>query len=186
MSTSQWPPDYVFISRWGRIKLAPPRDEDDADVVALRNHSETRRYLPYMPSDLTVDQWRQRRRERTSKETWDLNIHFTSENSPSTEIASDDKQLETSSSLSSSFVGVCGVFRIDGANKAGEVGIIIRPDLYRNFIATEALYCNLVLAFEHPQLDLYRVSFVTGAKEGSVVGWSGWSIGCCWLYDFET
>lgn len=175
MSTSPWPPDCVFVSRWGRIKLVPPKDEDDPDIVALRNDPETRKYLPFMPADLTVEQWRQRRGERFgSRDNWDLNIHFTSEKPPNGIRVNDtDKleQLETSTSMSSSFVGVCGIFRIDGTNKTGDVGILIRPDLYRNFIATEALYCNLVLAFEYPQLELYRVSFITGATNVRMRNW---------------
>lgn len=162
MSAHKLPLDYELVSPWGRIKLAPAKDDDNLDMIALRIDPETRRYLPYMPADLTLEQWKQRRKERSdSKETWDLNIYFTSQEDCST----------NSSGQTSSFVGECGVSHIDFANKTGEVGVIIRSDLYRKFIATETLYCNLVLAFEHPQLELHRVSFVTAAINVRMRNW---------------
>lgn len=166
MSSSHWPPTDTFISRWGRIKLVPPEDKDDLDIVALRTDPETRRYLPSMPADLTLEQWKQRRKKSSqNEECWDLNIHFTS-------AQADTRQNDNSASGgNNTFVGVCGVFRIDGGNKTADVGILIRPELYRNYIATEALYCNLVLAFEHPRLELYRVQFVTAALNVRMRGW---------------
>lgn len=161
MGAHKLPPDYEFISPWGRIKLAPAKDDDNLDMIALRIDPETRKYLPYMPADLTLGQWKQRRKERSeNKETWDLNIYFTSR----------DSSTNTLGQISS-FIGECGVTHIDFVNKTGEVGIMIRPDLYRKFIATEALYCNLVLAFEHPQLELHRASFVTAAINVRMRNW---------------
>lgn len=160
MSSSQWPPQDIHFSPWGRIKLIPLDEKDDSNIVTLRTDPETRRYLPYMPADLTSEQWKERREERSrNKKVWDLNIHITSEHIPRL------------SGTKECFAGECGVSAIDRANKSGEIGILIRSDLYRNYIATEALYCNLVLAFEHPELELYRVEFVTAQFNVRMRGW---------------
>ncbi|KAJ7018370.1 acyl-CoA N-acyltransferase [Mycena alexandri] len=47
--------DGAITSRSGRIALVPPSETNDAATAALREHSETRRYLRYFPEHVSVD-----------------------------------------------------------------------------------------------------------------------------------
>lgn len=162
MTSLQWPPREPLVSPWGRIELVSPEDKDDPKIVALRTHPESRRYPPPTSPDLLLELWRTTRQARLRNvECWDLNIKFTSEYTVANkDIPGGDP-----------FIGVCGIFRINREMKTTDIGILIRPDLYRLFIATETLYCLFVAAFEHPQLQLYRVEVITGVTNIRMRGW---------------
>ena len=148
---SMWP-KLTLKSPWGRIVLAPPQPEYDTDVAALRSDADALRYLPSMPKSVTAEEWRTKREaQATDDEIWSFYIHL--------------------AGPAPAFVGQCALWRIDLPNRAAEIGICVSPRVHRRGIATEALYVVLSHAFEHPDLRLHRVQFVTGATNVQMRGW---------------
>jgi RimJ/RimL family protein N-acetyltransferase len=152
---SKWP-KIDLKSRWGRLVLIPPRPEDDDEVAALRSDPEALRYLPFEPKSMSAEDCRARREAQAKDdERWDFHIHLTSPLTPAP----------------STFVGQCGITHIDLPNLSGEIGIAISSRLHRTGIATEALYVVLSHAFEHPELKLHRLQFVTASNNVQMRGW---------------
>ncbi|KAJ6478710.1 acyl-CoA N-acyltransferase [Mycena vitilis] len=140
-------------SRSGRIVLVPPQDEHDVAVAALRSHPETRRYLPFLPAHVSVEQARAHRLKRAAEET---RISF---------------YIHLSSPLSdnSTFVGNAAISHIDTASRSCHIGIIIDPGFARGGLATDTLHAVLAYVFE--ERKFHRAVFIT-AKEN--IGMRGW------------
>lgn len=142
-----------LLSRSGRIVLVPPAEEDDTAVAALRSHPETRRYLPFLPTHLSVADAQSHRLARAADATRiSFNIH-------ALPVPGSPPQ----------FAGTTGIFRIDNESKSCEVGILVSPGSFRGGIATEALYTVLAYAFE--ELKLHRAVFLTGVDNVGMRGW---------------
>jgi RimJ/RimL family protein N-acetyltransferase len=136
--------------------LTPPGPEDDAVVAAVRSDPETLRYLPFMPTSMSADEWRAEREANSANdEIWKFHVHLANPETAQPAL----------------FVGQCGIMRIDAPNRCADIGIIIPSRLHRTGIATEALYLTLSHAFEHPDLKLHRVQFVTSSTNVQMRGW---------------
>ncbi|KAJ7064798.1 acyl-CoA N-acyltransferase, partial [Mycena amicta] len=135
----------------GRYVLDPPTAEVDPHFVALRNHPETRRYIPsqFFPDNFTVEAARERREARASDPAIvDFAIHSTA---------------------SARYLGAVGIFHIDQTSKSCEAGIAISPDAFRSGVATDAMYAVLRYAFE--TRGLHRVVYHTSASNVRMRGW---------------
>lgn len=142
--------------------LVPPSSEDDAAVAAIRSDPETLRYLPFMPKSMSAQEWRAKREANSANdEIWDFHIH---------RAGPEPGQLLVGQ-LVTSFVGQCALLHIDEPNRCADIGIIIPSSLHRIGIAAETLYMTLSHAFEHPDLKLHRVQFVTSSNNVKMRGW---------------
>ncbi|KAJ7108671.1 acyl-CoA N-acyltransferase [Mycena epipterygia] len=137
-----------LLSRSGRIVLVPPAEEDDTAVAALRSHPETRRYLPFLPTHLSVADAHAHRLARAADATRiSFNIH----------------------ALPAKFVGTVGITHINIESNSCSIGILISPDAVRGGVATDALYTVLTYAFE--QLKVHRAAFHTAVDNVGMRGW---------------
>ncbi|KAJ6472646.1 acyl-CoA N-acyltransferase [Mycena vulgaris] len=144
--------DDSLPSKSERIALVPPHETADAAVAALRCHPETRRYLPFFPDHVSVEEARELRLTRASDPaSLDFTIYALPPGSPP------------------QFVGTTGIHRINNTHKSCEVGILIRPEYFRGGLATDALYTALAYAFE--ELKLHRAAFLTGVDNVGMRGW---------------
>lgn len=60
----------------GRLILVPANAADDELVAKLRTDPVTRRYLPYFPESLTVDEARALREKRAAAGALSFNVHI--------------------------------------------------------------------------------------------------------------
>ncbi|KAJ7725600.1 acyl-CoA N-acyltransferase [Mycena olivaceomarginata] len=136
----------ILPSLSGRTVLVRPREEDDSAVAALRSNIETRRYLPFLPEHVSVEDARAQRLARAADATRiPFNIH-----------------LSNSDLDSTTFVGTF---------KSCEIGILIRPECVRGGLATDALHTVLAYAFEKREEKFHRVAFVTAVDNVGMRGW---------------
>ncbi|KDR75775.1 hypothetical protein GALMADRAFT_248462 [Galerina marginata CBS 339.88] len=139
-------------SPWKRIKLVPPSPSDDEAVAYCRTHPITRRFLRFLPEQMTVEEVRARRETRAEdKRMLDLHIHLCSEDG------------------TTRFAGMSGYFNIDEFHSSCEAGIIISPDLQGINLATEVFYVLLRYIFEEKKF--HRVVFETSADNTGMQGW---------------
>ncbi|KAJ7170263.1 acyl-CoA N-acyltransferase [Mycena crocata] len=144
--------DTTLPSRSGRIALVPPHEDDDVAVAALRSHPEIRRYLPFFPESVSVEDARALRLARTADETRiSFNLHALSADAPT------------------KFVGTVGISHINTEFKSCEIGVLISPDCFRGGFATDALYAALAYAFE--QRKFHRAAFLTAKDNAGMRGW---------------
>lgn len=156
---SKWP-DIRIDSPWGRLVLARPNPKDDAAVAALRTHPESRRYLPFLPTSLSPDEWASKREARAAQDdVWDFHCYFA------------DNITGTVDPLNPLLPGQCTIMHIDRDNRCAETGLLVHPSLHRSGVATEMLYMLLAHAFEHPELKLHRLDFTTSLDNVKMRGW---------------
>jgi RimJ/RimL family protein N-acetyltransferase len=145
----------ILPSLSGRTVLVRPREEDDSAVAALRSHPETRRYLPFLPEHVSVEDARAQRLARAADATRiPFNIHLSSSYSDST-----------------TFVGIVGILHINSESKSCEIGIFVRPECVRGGLATDALHTVLAYAFEKREEKFHRVAFITAVDNVGMRGW---------------
>ncbi|KAK7044817.1 ribosomal-protein-alanine acetyltransferase [Favolaschia claudopus] len=146
----------ILPSHSGRLVLIRPREEDDPCVAALRSHPNTRRYLPFTPTHVSLEDACAIRLKRAADETRvPFNIHLAS--------------FSPGSDPASTFVGSVSVTHIDLEFKSCSLGILISPDYVRGGIATDALYTLLSYVFEDRKL--HRAQIVTAVDNVGMRGW---------------
>lgn len=142
----------VLDSPTKRIKLVPPSSSDDAASAVCRVHPTTRKFLRFLPENMSTDEARIRREGRAEdKQIVDFNVHYTQ---------NDGNVI---------FGGFCGFFNIDENYNSCEGGIIVAPELHGTGVATEAFYVLLRYIFEDRKI--HRTSFETGADNLPMQRW---------------
>ena len=143
-----------LVSPTRRVKLIPPNPADDEAVSILRSHPITRRYLPFLPPDLSIESIRLRREERAEDpDLVDFYIYTLTEDAPE----------------SYAFAGIAGIFKIEAEHASCETGIILSPELHRAGYATEAMY--LVLEYAFGEWGMHRMTFETAEANEAMRGW---------------
>lgn len=141
-----------LISYTGRLRLVRPNAADDELVSIMRSHPHTRRYLRFLPEQISVDEVRSRRESRANDpKIIDFHIHMNHDDGTTT------------------FVGQCGLFNIDILNDSCSAGIIISPDFYQCGLGTDTLYTLFKFAFEDQAL--HRVGLETGVDNVAMRNW---------------
>ncbi|KAK7053401.1 hypothetical protein VNI00_004027 [Paramarasmius palmivorus] len=146
------PHDIVLVSRTGRLQLEPASEKNDEANAKLRMHPETRRYLRYLPDNVTAEDARKLRESRLADPTI-LEFH----------VYVRDKDG------SDRFAGGTMMFNISNEHNSCEVGIILSPEVHRGGIATDVFYTLLSYIFE--ERKMHRVTFETGADNLAMRGW---------------
>lgn len=144
--------DVELVSPFGRIRLAPPTPQEDVAVSILRSDPISRKYLRFMPEQISVAEVAARRESRAKDpRILDLYAYMVNEDG------------------SSRFVGLSGVFNIDEVNGSCEAGILVSPELHGKGTATEILYTLLKYVFE--ERKFHRTTFETGVDNVNMGGW---------------
>lgn len=142
----------ILTSPTGRLRLIPPRPEDDEASAILRAHPVSLKYLRFMPDKVTAEDTRKRREERAENvEIVDFHAHVVNADGTTT------------------FAGMTGIFHVDPTHESFEVGILISPDMHRGGFATEAIYTVLKYAFEDRKL--HRGTFETSEDNLPMRSW---------------
>ncbi|TDL26358.1 acyl-CoA N-acyltransferase [Rickenella mellea] len=150
--------DLFLKSSSGRLLLAPPKPDEDAEVSILRSHPETLRYQPYMPASISPDEVRERREKRAQlPDVIDQNVFL---------LAFNEEGIEEWK-----LVGMTGLYNIDQANLSCFSGILVDPSYFREGIASETLLTLLTHAFEDSSMHMHRVTFHTGVDNVRMRTW---------------
>ncbi|KAK7441838.1 hypothetical protein VKT23_016499 [Stygiomarasmius scandens] len=162
------PAPFSLKSHTNRIILIPPSSSNDEAFRQLRMHPTTRKYLRYMPSELSMEELKKFRedneRGREKGVEFNFDIH----------LLDDKEEIGT-------YVGNTGFFRIDRTHRSCGMGAVLSPEVHRKGICTDVLYTLLVYVFEHgigsdqdepdARMKMHRVSFTTASDNVSMRGW---------------
>jgi RimJ/RimL family protein N-acetyltransferase len=142
----------ALISPTKRVKLVPPKGDDDEAVSILRSHPLTRRYLRFLPTYNTIEDARIRRQSRAEDHSV-VDFYIYVMNMDGT----------------ASFAGTTVIFNINETFESCEAGILISPDMQRRGLATESLYTLLEYAFG--ERKMHRATFETAEDNLPMRSW---------------
>ncbi|KDQ10909.1 hypothetical protein BOTBODRAFT_57799 [Botryobasidium botryosum FD-172 SS1] len=141
----------LALPRAPRLAIVSPAPaEDDGEVRALFTSPRNLAHLLFKPRHLTLEDVAAQRTQRAADPAiLDFRIH--------------------SLATPRVFLGVCGLFQIDRANSAAQVGIMVADTRHRTGVASEALLLLLTHAFE--ALGLHRLTFETAIDNEPMRRW---------------
>ncbi|KAF7349693.1 Ribosomal-protein-alanine acetyltransferase [Mycena sanguinolenta] len=151
--------DTPLISKSGRVALVPPNEADDEAVLALFSDPATRRFMPYMHKNPTIEHVRARRINDAADNT---RISFSIHALSGTENASSKRKHE--------FAGIVVIMAIDTVyGNSCELGMMLPSKYVGGRLGTEALFTVLEYIFETRRF--HRVVIQTWVDHTVVCRW---------------